>query len=102
MYDSGQSLLAENEQWKNDAAALQKELEAVVNGVANDKETTRLVDALEDLGSSLATAGQVGLGSLKVDGQGLYRDVMDVMVPRLIALIKEIPVPRVEYKSEGG
>jgi len=100
MYDDAQSLLAENAQWKEDASKLQKELEAVVNGVKNDKTTHRLVDSLENLGSSLASAGQVGLGSLKAEGHGLYRDFMDVIVPRLISLVKEIPVPRVEYKSE--
>jgi hypothetical protein len=101
LYDDGQSLLAENEQWKRDAGELQNQLEEVVNGVQNDKPTLELVDALEDLGNSLATAGQIGFGSLKVDGQGLYRDFVDVMVPRLISLIHEIPVPRVEFKSEG-
>jgi len=100
LYDDGQSLLAENEQWKKDAGELQKQLEEVVQGVQNDKPTLELVDALEDLANSLATAGQIGLGSLKVDGQGLYRDFVDVIVPRLIGLVKEIPVPRVEFKSE--
>lgn len=99
-YDDGQSLLAENDQWKEDAGKLQKELEALVNGITNDKATLRLVNALENLGSSLASAGQVGFGSLKAEGQGLYRDFLDVIVPRLIALVKEIPVPRVEFKSE--
>jgi hypothetical protein len=101
LYNDGQSLIAENDQWKQDAAELQKQLEEVLNGIANDKTTLRLVHALEDLGSSLASTGQVGLGALKVEGKGLYRDFVDVIVPRMISLVKEIPVPRVEYKSEG-
>lgn len=101
LYDDGQSLLAENDQWKQDAGKLQKELEAVVDGVTNDKTTLRLVNALENLGSSVASTGQVGFGALKVEGKGLYRDFIDVIVPRLISLVKEIPVPRVEFKSEG-
>ncbi|KAK8858640.1 hypothetical protein IAR55_002869 [Kwoniella newhampshirensis] len=101
LYDDGQSLLAENPKWKEDAAELQKQLEAVVNGVANDKPTNRLVEAIEQLGESLTTAGKIGVSSLKFEGQGLYRDLLDVMVPRLIGLVKEIPVPRVEFKSEG-
>lgn len=102
LYDDGQSLIAENDQWKRDAANLQKQLEALVNGITNDKATQKLITSLENLGSSLASAGQVGFGALKVEGQGLYRDLLDVMVPRLISLVKEIPVPRVEFKSEGG
>lgn len=101
MYDDAQSLLKENEQWKQDAKELQSQLQGLVEGVKNDDTTNALVGAIEELGDSLATAGQIGLGSLKVDGQGLYRDFMDVIVPRLIGLVKEIPVPRIEFKSEG-
>ncbi|WVF68948.1 hypothetical protein IAT40_003722 [Kwoniella sp. CBS 6097] len=100
LYDDGQSLIAENPQWKADAAELQDQLEAVVKGVSNDGPTNKLVQAIESLGDSLAHAGKVGVGSLRAEGQGLYRDFMDVIVPRLIGLVKEIPVPRVEYKSE--
>jgi hypothetical protein len=100
LYDDGQSLLASNPQWKADARALQDELDSLVTAISNDRETNHLVEAIEELGNSLATAGQIGFSSLKVDGQGLYRDMIDVFVPRLIGLVKEIPVPRVEYKSE--
>lgn len=100
LYDDGQSLIAENPAWKDDAANLQAQLEGVVNGAMNDGPTRQLVGAIENLGDSLASAGQIGLGSLKVEGQGLYRDFADVMVPRLIGLVKEIPVPRIEFKSE--
>jgi len=41
-----------------------------------------------------------GLTSLRVDGTGLYRDIVDVIIPRVIGLIKEIPIPRIEFKSE--
>ena len=102
LYDDGQSLLQENQQWKKDAKKLQSEIESVVNGIANDETTLRLVHAVEDLGSSIASASHIGLPSLKFDGQGLYRDIVNVVVPRVMSLLKEIPVPRVEYKSEGG
>ena len=108
MYDDGQSLIAENDTWKADAAELQKQIEAVVNGVGKDEATNRLVDSVETLGDALAGAGkagmydlQSGLASLSVDGTGLYRDIVDVVIPRIIGLIKEIPVPRIEYKSQG-
>lgn len=101
MYDDAQSLIAENDQWKRDAGELQKQLEGLVNGVTNDGPTNKLVESIEELGDSLATAGKIGLSSLKVDGQGLYRDLLDVVLPRVIGLVKEIPVPRIEFKSEG-
>lgn len=101
LYDDAQALLKENDQWKRDAKELQSQLQGLVEGVQNDKTTNALVEAIEELGDSLATAGQIGLGSLKVEGQGFYRDFMDVIVPRIIGLVKEIPVPRIEFKSEG-
>lgn len=101
MYDDGQALLSENPTWKADASELQKQLEGVVNGAMNDGPSNKLVTALENLGNSVATAGQIKMGSLRAEGQGLYRDFGDVIVPRLISLVKEIPVPRIEFKSEG-
>ena len=101
LYDDGQSLITENPTWKSDAAELQKQLEGLVTGISHDGPSNKLASALQDLGNSITTAGQVGMGSLRLDGQGLYRDLVDVMLPRLIGLVKEIPVPRVEYKSEG-
>jgi hypothetical protein len=101
LYDDAQSLIAENDQWKKDAGELQKQLEGIVDGVKNDGPTNQLVESIQELGDSLATAGKIGLNSLKVDGQGLYRDLIDVVLPRVIGLVKEIPVPRIEFKSEG-
>lgn len=101
LYDDAQSLLRENDAWKRDAAELQKQLEAIGEGAKNDQSTNKLVKSFEELADTLGTAGKIGLKSLQVNGQGLYRDIADVMVPRVIALIKEIPVPRIEFKSEG-
>lgn len=100
LYDDGQSLLQDNPQWKSDASALQKELESFFNALTNDELTSNLVDAIENMGEDMADAGKVGFNSLKANGAGLYRDFVDVMVPRIIGLIKEIPVPRIEFKSE--
>lgn len=101
LIDDGQSLLAENQEWKQHAGELQKQLEELGHGVANDQATNSLVDSIEGLGNSVEHAGKVGLNALRAEGQGLYRDLLDVVVPRVIGLVKEIPVPRVEFKSEG-
>lgn len=100
LIDDGQSLLQENQQWKKDAAELQKQFEELGRGIANDQATNQLVDSLESLGSAVEHAGKVGINALRAEGQGLYRDILDVIVPRIIGLVKEIPVPRIEFKSE--
>jgi hypothetical protein len=100
LFDDAQALLKENADWKRDAQELQNQLQGLIDGVKNDETTNQLVDSIQELGDSLATAGQIGFGALRAEGQGLYRDFMDVIVPRVIGLIKEIPVPRIEFKSE--
>ena len=100
LFDDAQALLKENADWKRDAQELQNQLQGLIDGVQNDETTNQLVDSIQELGDSLATAGQIGFGALRAEGQGLYRDFMDVIVPRVIGLIKEIPVPRIEFKSE--
>lgn len=101
LIDDGKSIVQENQQWKKDINKLTGELQQLGDGIKNDEKTNELVNSLEKLGGSVEHIGKVGLNALRVEGQGLYRDLLDVMVPRLIGLIKEIPVPRVEYKSEG-
>lgn len=99
LYDDGQSLIQSNPTWKKDADKLQKEIEAFVKALGDDKTSQDLLDAIENLGEDLADAGKIGVRSLKSEGRGLYRDAMDVFLPRLIGLVKEIPVPRIEFKS---
>lgn len=100
LYDDGQSSIQSNPTWKADASNLQKEIESFLQALANDKTSGELADAIELLGEDLADAGKVGWGSLKSEGRGLYRDAVDVLLPRLIGLVKEIPVPRIEFKSQ--
>jgi hypothetical protein len=100
LYDDGQSLLADNPTWKADASALQREIDSFLSALADDETTSELVLAIEKLGDDIAVAGVAGLTSLRVDGTGLYRDIVDVIIPRVIGLIKEIPIPRIEFKSE--
>jgi hypothetical protein len=101
LYDDGQSLIKENPTWKGDADKLRKELESFFNALTNDKTSGELVDAIENFGEDLGEAGHVGFNALKSEGRGLYRDLIDVVLPRLVSLIKEIPVPRIEFKSAG-
>ena len=100
LLDDGQSLIAENADWKKHANELQTQFEELGRGIANDEKTNQLVDSLEKLGNAVEHAGKVGVNALRAEGQGLYRDLLDVVLPRVISLIKEIPVPRVEFKSE--
>ncbi len=100
LFDDGQSLLTSNPTWKADASALQSEIETFLNALMDDKTTSDLVLSIEKLGDDIAVAGVAGLTSLRVDGTGLYRDIVDVIIPRAVGLIKEIPIPRIEFKSE--
>ncbi|KAG7570921.1 hypothetical protein FFLO_01119 [Filobasidium floriforme] len=99
LYDDGQSLIKNNPTWKSDADKLRKEVESFFNALSHDKTSGELVDAIETFGEDSVEAGHVGWNSLKSEGRGLYRDAVDVILPRLVGLVKEIPVPRIEFKS---
>ena len=101
LYDDGQTLIKDNPTWKSDADKLRKEIESFFNALSHDKTSGELVDAIETFGEDSVEAGQVGWSSLKSEGRGLYRDAVNVILPRLVSLVKEIPVPRIEFKSAG-
>ena len=94
-------MIKDNPTWKSDADKLRKEIESFFNALSHDKTSGELVDAIETFGEDSVEAGQVGWSSLKSEGRGLYRDAVNVILPRLVSLVKEIPVPRIEFKSAG-
>lgn len=41
-----------------------------------------------------------GLNIFSAQAKGFYRDFWNVILPRMITSIKEIPLPRIEYISK--
>lgn len=100
LYDRGQELLQENADWKKDASALQKELESFGKAIADDKESKAIAQAFEKLGKDTKDTAKLGVQMFKGQAGAFYRDAINVVLPRILSLIKEIPIPRTEFKSK--
>jgi hypothetical protein len=99
LIDRGEEL-AKDDKWKNDAQALASELRAFGEALANDEGTTSLLEALEDLSDDVKTLGESAFNIFKAEASHLQQDLLNVILPRLLSAIKEIELPRAEYKSE--
>lgn len=99
LFQRGQDLLVRNETYKADLARFVDALEAFAGAVGDDASFVALGEALENLGLELEHAGKTGLNALRAGSLGLGRDLVDVVLPRLVGLVKEIPIPRTEFQS---
>jgi len=100
LQERGQALLKENADWKKDSDALLKELEGFANDIKDDKESKDLAEAFKKLGQDTAKTAKVGASMFRGQAGAFYRDIFNVVVPRALALLQEIPIPRTEYKSD--
>jgi hypothetical protein len=58
------------------------------------------LNKLSDVSSSFSSLASTAAAQLRFGGLGVVRDAFDVVLPRIISAIREIPLPRTEYKSE--
>lgn len=94
LQERGQALLQENTEWKQDANALLKELEGFADAIKDDKESKELAEAFKKLGQDTAKTAKIGASMFRGQAGAFYRDVFNVVVPRVLALLREIPIPR--------
>lgn len=100
LYDRAQDLLKSNQDWKKDANSLLEELEGFGKAVADDKQSKDVANAMQKLGEDTAKTAKIGASMLKSQAGAIYRDAINVLFPRVLALLKEVPIPRTEYKSK--
>lgn len=100
LYDRAQNLLQENADWKQDARALNEEIKAFGDAIKDDPQSREVAAAFEKLGEDTKRTAKIGVGMFKGQAGAFYRDVVNVVLPRILDLIKEIPVPRTEFKSK--
>lgn len=93
---------AESKRLSTDLQAVQDELDVLTTGMKEDKALNNLKNAHERLAKDLAKAaadagmaGQVGVGMVP----WLLKDLLNVYLPLLIDYVKQIPIPRTEYKD---
>ena len=64
------------------------------NAIRDDPEAKAVKDAFEKLGTDTKKLAKVGAGMFKGQAGAFYRDAVNVVLPRVLSLINEIPIPR--------
>ncbi|OCH86793.1 hypothetical protein OBBRIDRAFT_204740 [Obba rivulosa] len=89
--------------WKEDVAEFKKELDEFQKAIDRDEDLRRVRKAYEKLGDdledSILVAGSVGIQSLMEKAPWFWQDVFNVYLPKLLGTLKDIPIPRTEYKD---
>jgi len=97
--DRAQELIQSNDQIKADVKALTQELKGYQKAFEAEKDTKELFQNLQNLSEDVADMSAAGLNIFSAQAKGFYRDFWNVILPRLISSVKEIPLPRIEYIS---
>lgn len=95
LVDRAQELISSNAEWKANVDRLVKEANKAFDTASRDRALINLGDKVERLGDAMARFGKTGFSL--VDGGGVWNDVTQVLIPRAISALKEIPLPRIEY-----
>ncbi|KAG1775163.1 hypothetical protein EV702DRAFT_1180430 [Suillus placidus] len=87
--------------WKEDVRVLRDELHDFQQAITRDADLQRVRRAHttfgKDLAQSLGTGGQIGMQFALDQASWFWQDVFNVYAPRLLRIIKDIPIPRTEY-----
>jgi len=94
LYDRAQTLLQENAEWKKHSNELVGELEGFGKAIADDKQGKDLAASLQKLGNDMAKTAKIGANMFKGQAGAFYRDTINVIFPRILSLLKEVPIPR--------
>ncbi|KIJ34579.1 hypothetical protein M422DRAFT_51984 [Sphaerobolus stellatus SS14] len=104
LYDRGRRLMHSNGPWVQEADKTLDELDIFVQCLVTDKTTQRIVRALEKLGTHFASLFKMALGAAvgkqRAFRQELKADLLGWVLPRVLRLLKTLPIPRVEVKTD--
>jgi Family of unknown function (DUF5923) len=88
-------------QWTEDFAALRQEVRGFQERIGKDKDLRAVRDAHaqfgRDLDDALIDATAVGLQAAISGTSWLWTDLFSVYLPRLVCMLKSIPIPRYVY-----
>ncbi|KAL1948007.1 hypothetical protein VTO73DRAFT_12082 [Trametes versicolor] len=90
--------------WKEDVAALKREASEFQTAIDQDEDLRAVRRAHtklgEDLENGLLVAGSTGAQSLMERAPWFWQDVFNVYLPKVVGMVKDIPIPRTEYKDD--
>ncbi|OLL24822.1 hypothetical protein NEOLI_003498 [Neolecta irregularis DAH-3] len=94
LYQRGQDLLFDNEKYKKDMENLMDEVSDLVDAFRNDKTMNRTKYLSRKVTNDIVNEK----GAIK---RQVLVDLFDVVMPKMISLIKYIPIPRIEYQDRN-
>lgn len=103
LYDRGRTLLSDksNSPFREACTSLLQELQKFVEALQSDRSTRRLISAIDGISSDIADFGRTAAASTVHETRRrkdeLKRDALAWLLPRILATIHVLPLPRVEY-----
>ncbi|KAJ4466871.1 hypothetical protein C8J55DRAFT_439193 [Lentinula edodes] len=92
--------------WKNDVEAMKDQIQKIQNGLKSDEDLNRLRDAHLKLGEAIETGlieagdqAQTGMQAIVEQLTWFWQDLFRVYLPRALSMMKDVPIPRTEYKD---
>ncbi|TFY73009.1 hypothetical protein EWM64_g11003, partial [Hericium alpestre] len=89
--------------WKEDVALLRKELRDFEQRIEKDPELQAIRKAhakfADDLQKTLFNAAATGLQLALDQASWVWQDFFNVYLPRIVGTLKDIPIPRTEFKD---
>jgi len=103
LYDRGRNLMQSNGPWVQEANKVLDEVDVFIQCLHTDRTTQRIIHAFDKLSTHFAdlfkkTIG-AAIGKQRALQQELKADLLGWMMPRVLRLLKTLPIPRVEVKA---
>ncbi|KDN50250.1 hypothetical protein RSAG8_01586, partial [Rhizoctonia solani AG-8 WAC10335] len=103
LYDRTKGILNSKPTWRTDLQRASAEASELSDNLKRDAATQQLLGAIDALGAHTRALGvqsvrNVAWRQLRAD---LWRDAVGWLLPRILAVLKAVPLPRVELKSES-
>ncbi|KAF8742125.1 hypothetical protein RHS02_03742, partial [Rhizoctonia solani] len=103
LYDRTKGILDSTPPWRADLQRTSAEASELSDHLKRDAATQQLLGAFEALGTHTRAFGaqsvrSIGLRQMRAE---LWRDAIGWLLPRILAILKAVPLPRVELKSDA-
>ncbi|EAU81705.1 hypothetical protein CC1G_02721 [Coprinopsis cinerea okayama7 len=99
-------LQEKDDQWKKNIEQLKREWNKIENGINKDQDVVRVRNAhnnlVRDVGDGLKVAGEEAQSSLEAameQATWFWQDLFKVYLPKAMSKMRDIPIPRTEYKD---
>ena len=96
-YDRSKRLLErKSDKYRPHVEAFFNEVNIYITAIQNDRVNRRVVEASKKVFNDLVLVDSKGNCKLRTR---VVRDMLDVMLPKLVAEVKYVPLPRIEYQD---